>query len=90
MRRLLNLSEGQVTARGTNARARRIFRAQKSSRQETVMDPPPPPSRDEAPAQAEKRPLDAAAAEAETAETAAKKQRLADTTVSSRFSLSRV
>ena len=42
------------------------------------MDPPPPPSREEAPAQAEKRPLDAAAAEAETAETAAKKQRLAD------------
>ena len=40
------------------------------------MEPPPPPSREEAPAQAEKRPLDAA--EPETAETAAKKQRLAD------------
>ena len=39
------------------------------------MDPPPPPSREEAPAQAEKRPLDAAD---DTAETAAKKQRLAD------------
>ena len=38
------------------------------------MDPPPPPSREEAPA--EKRPLDAA--EPESAETAAKKQRLAD------------
>ena len=36
--------------------------------------PPPPPSRDEAPAQADKRPLDAA----DEAETAAKKQRLAD------------
>ena len=40
------------------------------------MEPPPPPSREEAPA--EKRPLDAAAADGETAETAAKKQRLAD------------
>ena len=37
------------------------------------MEPPPPPSREEAPA--EKRPLDAAD---DTAETAAKKQRLAD------------
>ena len=36
------------------------------------MEPPPPPSREEAPT--EKRPLDAA----EEAETAAKKQRLAD------------
>ncbi len=36
--------------------------------------PPPPPSREEAPAQTEKRPLDAA----EEADVAAKKQRLAD------------
>ena len=34
VRRLLNLSEGQVTARGTNARAPRI-QSQKSSRQDT-------------------------------------------------------